>query len=129
MDWKTLHRELACLNWMILLVLASLSYFLLSPALTTGVILGGFIIIANFNVMQHTICRAFYRQGKGKSMKASIIGKYYLRLLALGIVIYVLITNGWADPIGLAIGLSTVVFSIVVFGITMALKAKFREAT
>ena len=33
------------------------------------------------------------------------------------------------DPFGLAVGLSTVVFSIVIFGIIMALKSRIREAT
>lgn len=128
MDWKTHYAALKSLNWWILLVLSSGSYFLMSPSLTTGVILGGLIIIANFNVMQYTVRRAFSPQGNMKSLKVSIIAKYYLRLLALGIIIYVLITRGWVDPIGLAVGLSTVVFSIVVFGINMALKSRTREA-
>jgi len=94
-----------------------------------GVILGGFIIIANFKVFQHTICCAFSPQGIMRKKKISIIAKYYLRLLALGIIIYILITRGWVDPVGLAVGLSTVVISIVSFGISSAWDDFPRETT
>ena len=58
----------------------------------------------------------------------SIIAKYYLRLLALGVIIYFLITRGWVDPVGLAVGLSTVVISIVTLGIYLARKTYTGEA-
>ena len=128
MDWKRLYRDLKTLNWLILFILSSLSYFLMSHPITMGVILGGLIIIANFNILQHTICRAFSSDGVLKSQKISIIVKYYFRLLALGVIIYLLINKGWADPAGLAIGLSTVVFSIISFGIYRAFKTKTGEA-
>ena len=41
MDWDSIYRELKALNWIILLVVASASYFLMSPEFTTGVIFGG----------------------------------------------------------------------------------------
>ncbi|MBW1721697.1 MAG: ATP synthase subunit I [Deltaproteobacteria bacterium] len=117
------------LNWAILLVFSSLSFFFMSPSLTLGVILGGLAIIANFNLMQRTLTRAFDLQGRLKSGKGPIIAKYYLRLLALWVLIYVLVSYRVVDPIGLAVGLSTVVLSIVVFGILMVIKSKTGEAT
>ncbi|MFC1533892.1 ATP synthase subunit I [Thermodesulfobacteriota bacterium] len=129
MDWETIYRDIRRRNWIILLILSSTSYFLMSQANTTGIILGGLIIIANFKVFQHTICRAFSHQGMMKMKKASIIVKYYFRLLALGILIYILINSGWVDPVGLAIGLSTVVISIVSFGVNSAWKDFNQEAT
>ncbi len=98
---------------------------------TTGIILGGLIIIANFHVFQHTFRRVFSPEGvmKTTNMKMSVIVKFYLRLLGLGIIIYILITRGWVDPVGLTIGLSTVVISIVSFGIKSAFKMYSREAT
>lgn len=122
MDWDVIYQDLRKRNWIILLILSSMSYFLMSHYLTVGVILGGLIIIANFNIFQHTISRVFLPLGLKKKTKIAIIVKYYLRLLALGIILYVLITRGWVDPIGLAIGLSTVVISIVSFGISAARK-------
>ena len=128
MDWKTLYRHLSARNWLILLLMSSISFFVLSNSLTLGIILGGLVIIINFNILQHTIHSAFSPEGI-MTGKMTVIFKYYMRLLALGIIIYVLVTNGWVDPIGLAIGLSTVVISIVSFGISRAWKAYSTEAT
>ena len=127
MDWHLVYEDLKKRNWMILLVLSSISYFSMSNMLTLGIIVGGLIIIANFKLFQHTICSAFSSDGVMKRKKISIIAKYYIRLIALGIVIYFLIKKGWVDPIGLAIGLSIVVISIVTFGITRLLKKSTRE--
>jgi len=131
MDWEKVYRDLRKLNWFILLILCLISYFLMRHSFTTGIILGGLIIIANFHVFQHTFRRAFSseRVTKTTNMKVSVIVKFYLRLLGLGIIIYILITRGLVDPVGLTIGLSTVVISIISFGIKSAFKTYSREAT
>lgn len=129
MDWDSVYRELSMRNWIILLLLSFISFFFMPGNATLGVILGGVLIIINFDLLQHTIRRAFPSKGPAKPKKPALIVKSYLRLLALGGVMYLLIRQGWVDPIGLAIGLSTVVFSIVSFGISCAVKIKTREAT
>jgi len=127
MEWKKVYRDLNRLNLLFLLILGFASHFLLSHAHTLGIISGGLIIMANFHVFQHTIRSAFSPEGAMKNKKKAIIAKFYLRLLGLGIIMYVLITREWVDPIGLTIGLSTVVISIVSFGIIRALKTKTGE--
>jgi len=127
MDWKTLYKDLQSLNWLILLVLSAGSHLLMAPAFTAGVIFGGLTAIANFNVFQHTIHAAFSEKGMKKG-KASIIAKFNLRLLGLGAILYILITKGLVHPVGLGLGLSTVVFSIVGIGIHLALKMRTGEA-
>jgi hypothetical protein len=129
MEWKKLHSILRMVNWLVLLALSSAGYFIMSPFWTAGVILGGLIAIANFNVLQHTIRGAFSPKGIHQGARFSIVGKYYLRLLVLGVIIYFLITRGWIDPVGLVVGLSTVIFGIIGFGISMALRTRTREAT
>ena len=128
MDWKILYKELKTINWLILLILSSVSFFVMSPRFTMGVILGGLITIANFNVLQHTIYGAFSLGGAMARAKIGIIMKYYLRLVGLGVIIYLLIVNGGINPVGLGVGLSTVVLSIVAIGVNMALKKKTGEA-
>lgn len=128
MDWKILYSTLKKVNWLILLIFSLLSFFLMSATWTLGVILGGLITIANFNLLQHTIRGVFSSQQIDKAAKVTIVAKYYFRLLGLGVVLFVIITRGWVDPVGLAIGLSIVVFSIVGVGIRMALKTSTREA-
>lgn len=129
MDWEKVYKDLRRRNWIILLVMSTMSYFLMSHSLTLGIILGGFIIMANFKVFQHTIRSAFSSDGVMNTGKMVIIAKYYFRLLALGVIIFLLITQGWVDPIGLAVGLSTVVISIISFGINRAYKMYTREAS
>ena len=117
MDWDELYRDLKMR-----------SYFLMSNSITAGIILGGLIIIINFDILQSAVRRAFSADGAIKVKKISLIAKTYFRLLVLGAIIYFLITRVRVDPLGLTVGLSTVVFSIVSFGISSALKTNIREA-
>ena len=128
MDWQRFHNILRMLNWLVLLCFSLASYFSMSPYWTAGVILGGLVAIANFNVLQHTVRRAFSPEGIHQGARFSIVGRYYLRLLALGVILYVLVTRGWIDPVGLAVGLSTVVLSIAGLGIGLALGIRTKEA-
>ncbi len=127
-DREKLLKQIKTTNWIILLILGSLSSVFMSATFTLGVILGGFIIIANFSVLQHTIRSAFSDQGVMRGKKISIIAKFYFRLAIMGLIIYILITTGWVNPLGLAIGLSIVIFSILSFGIRTAWKTSSREA-
>ena len=128
MDWKSLQKRLRLLNWVILLILSSASALLMSYLFAGGVFLGGLIAIANFHVLQHTIRGAFLSDGNMRKGKFSIIIKSYLRLFALGVIIYILIDKDLVDPIGLAVGVSTILFSIVSLGISLVMKTKAGEA-
>ena len=128
MDWTKLSRELRTQNWITLMILGTASFFLMNAAFTLGVILGGLIIIANFRVLQHTIRCAFSDDGAFRTNKMAIIGKYYFRLAIMAALIYLLISSKWVDPMGLAIGLSIVVISIIYVGIRSAWKSLSGEA-
>jgi hypothetical protein len=128
MEWKKLSRVLRTFNWIILFVLASISFLFMNHAFTLGIILGGLIIIANFNVLQHTVLAGFSPDGSLQARKASIIAKYYLRITIMGFLIFILIRQQWVDPVGLAIGLSIVVVSILCLGIHMIWKTSSGEA-
>ena len=124
MNWQSHYKVLSAYNWLVLLVLSASSYFLTSASFTTGVILGGLVVIANFNFMQHSISRAFSSGGATGKAKVFIIAKFYLRLLALGVILYCLLKWEWAGPVGLAVGLSTVFFSIIIFAVKEAWRTK-----
>ena len=128
MDWKSLQKRLRMLNWGILVILSSASVLLMSHLFAGGVLLGGLIAITNFHVLQHTVRGAFSSDGNMKKGKFSIIVKTYLRLFALGVIIYILMDKGLVDPVGLAVGVSTILFSIVSLGIILAVKTKAGEA-
>ena len=128
MNWKSLQKRLHLLNWVILLILSSTSALLMSYSFAGGVLLGGLIAITNFHVLQHTIRGAFLPEGNMRKGKFSIILKSYLRLFALGVIIFILIDKNLVDPIGLAVGVSTILFSIVGLGVSLVVKTKAGEA-
>ena len=76
MEWKNLYRHLNRLNWLILLLLASASCFVMSPAFTAGIIIGGLMVIVNFHALQHTIRQGFLPNDNRKPGKVSVIAKY-----------------------------------------------------
>jgi hypothetical protein len=117
-------REINRRNWIILLILSSISYFVTGHGTTLGVILGGMVVITNFGILQSTIRKAFPGDESTRIRKGLLIAKSFFRLSVLGVIIYLLITRGMVDPVGLAIGLSTVVFSIVSFGVGRALRSR-----
>ena len=128
MDWERLSRTLKTLNWIILFFLGLSSYCFLHESFTFGIMAGGLSMIANFALLERTIRRAFSPGGALHVNKGAIIGKYYLRLLGLGMIIYLLLRQHLVDPVGLTIGLSTVTISIVGIGIYMLRKTYSREA-
>jgi hypothetical protein len=128
MDWKQLSGTLKTLNWIVLFFLGLASYLFLHGSFTLGIIAGGLSMIANFTLLERTMVRAFSADGGLLVNKGAIIGKYYLRLVGLGIFIYLLLREHLVDPIGLTIGLSTVTISIVGVGIYMLRKTFSREA-
>ena len=129
MDWETVYKDLKINSWVTLFVLFSFSYFFLSHTQTLSTILGGLIIIVNFKVFQRSIRKAFSPDAVLRSGKASIILKYYFRLFVLGLILFILMLKGWVDPVGLAIGFSTIIISIIIFGISTAIKNVSKEAS
>ncbi|MBW1851265.1 MAG: ATP synthase subunit I [Deltaproteobacteria bacterium] len=128
MDWENFSKHFKVQGWLILLIFGLLSFWLMTPAFTLGIILGGLIVIANFNLLQYTIRSAFSSEGTMFNMKKAIVVQYYFRLAILGIIIYILATNEWVDMVGLLIGLSIVVINIITMGIRFALKISSGEA-
>ena len=128
MDWQRAFSNLKILNWVVLLGLASSSYILMPDPFTTGIILGGVLIILNFHFFEKTIRNGFAQDGTFRAKKAVIIAKCYLRLAVMGIIIYLLVSRQWIHPVGLAIGLSVVVISILCLGIIRIWKPPSREA-
>ncbi|MCF8129155.1 MAG: ATP synthase subunit I [Deltaproteobacteria bacterium] len=121
-------QDIKTFNWVILLILGAASGLFMTVQFTLGVILGGLIIIANFSLLHKTMRNAFSDQGAMKGKKMALIAKFYFRLAIMGLIIYILITNGWVNPLGLAVGLSIVVLSILNFGIRAAFRTSSREA-
>jgi hypothetical protein len=107
-----------------LLLLGSLIW--MSPLFSLGVAMGGLIVLINFHLLYLILKKAFIPH-RLSSPKAVII-KYYLRLLGIGLILYILISKRFVDPLGLIVGLSVVVINLTLMGCNEMRKILFREA-
>jgi len=128
MEWTIIYEDLKKKNWFIILLFSSISFFTFSHSFTLGIIVGGLVTTANFIFLQRTLRKAFGTDFRRKNGKTSIFLFYYFRLLVLGLIIFILLKYHWVHPVGLAIGLSTVVVAIAFVGISIAFKTKGGEA-
>ena len=121
-NWDQIYGDLKRRGWIIFFILAAAGYLFMSRSFTMGIILGGIIIILNFSFLQSTIIRAFQKKSVNRKKKSVLIAQSFLRLFFLGSIIFFLLKYDLVDPIGLAIGLSIIFFSIVSMGISSAFR-------
>jgi ATP synthase I subunit len=113
-------------NWILLCIASIVGFLITTPDFAKGIIFGGLIVTINFHMLSRTLKKAF-----GSPHFAShnvILGKYYLRFIVSGFIIFVLISKHYVNPIGLFIGLSVVVASIMLATIYEVKKLFFKEA-
>ncbi len=115
-----IHR-VDILNWIVAAILSIGAWLYYPGLMAKSVLIGG--LLANISYLFLKKDLKIFLQGKlllsGKMQKAKtqFYLKYYMRLGALSLILFVLISKHIAHPLGLLIGLSAVVFSI---GITLA---------
>lgn len=94
------------------LLLCSLGGLLLfSPGTGCGVLAGGIIGIANFLWMHSTLRRILGILPASPGRYAVLW--FLVRMLVLGVILYLLLLSGFCAPAGLLVGLSVIVVSIV----------------
>ena len=107
-----------------LLLLVSLIW--MPPLFSLGVALGGLIVLLNFHLLYRILKKAFIPDRLASPK--SVIIKYYLRLLGIGLILYFLIAKKLVDPLGLVVGLSVVVITLTLLGCNEMRKILFKEA-
>ena len=113
-------------NW-ILFVVASIIGFMLFPSnYARGVLFGGLLVTVNFHLLARTLRTAL--TPPHLSSHNVVIAKYFLRFIVSGFIIFVLIAGHFVHPLGLIIGLSVVVFSILLATLCEFTKLIFKEA-
>ncbi len=123
---RKLLRFITLTNW-ILFCVVTISGFILAPgAFAWGILAGGFIVTINFQLLYQSLKKALTPPNVGNSRV--ILGKYYIRFLASAVIIYVLISDHYVNPLGLIIGLSVVVTSIFIATFNEIRKIIFKEA-
>lgn len=98
-------------NWILLAMAGVIGYMTASQGFTLGIIAGGLIVTINFHLLYRTLKRSL-KPPHLKSPKTVIV-KYYIRFVISGLIIILLITQQVVNPLGLFIGLSVVVASIL----------------
>jgi hypothetical protein len=113
-------------NW-IIFILASLAGFLLfTPAFARGILCGGLIVTVNFHLLSKTLKKAL--TPPHLASHNVVIAKYYFRFLVSGVIIFFLIVTHFVNPVGLVLGLSVVVSSIMLATLVEIKKMICKEA-
>ena len=113
-------------NWILCAITGIAGFLLLPFDFALGILCGGLLVTTNFHLLARTLKNALI-----PSHLASynvVIAKYFMRFIASGFIIFVLIAGHFVNPLGLIIGLSVVVSSIMLATLCELKKLIFKEA-
>ena len=113
-------------NWILFLGTSILGLLLVSFDVAKGIICGGLIVTLNFHLMYRTLKKSL--KPPHIAPHAVVMAKYYVRFLISGVIIFFLISRHVVHPLGLFIGLSVVVVSIMGATLCEVKKIIFKEA-
>jgi hypothetical protein len=122
-----LYKFVNLTNWILFSFASLIGLFLMPSDFAMGIICGGMIVTINFHLLYRTLKKAFRPPHLASS--SVILAKYYIRFIVSGLVIFVLISEHFVDPLGLFVGLSVVVASITLATVRELTKYIFKEAT
>ncbi len=122
-------KQIQALSFGFLVALIGGSWLIMSWPFAQSVLVGGVIAIASF-FSGHRDIASFLEtfeppeEGKEKEKKGSgksiYIIKFWLRLALIAVILLFFIKSGKANVIGLLLGLSTVVFAIILTTLSVA---------
>ena len=98
-------------NWILFLLFSIAGFLLFSKNFAIGIVCGGIIVTVNFHMLAKTLRGAL--TPPYLASHNTVLAKYYLRFFISGLIIFFLIWKQIVNPIGLIIGLSVVVASIM----------------
>jgi len=113
-------------NWILFAVASILGFSLFSPHVALGIFFGGMLVTINFHLLAKTLKKAL--TPPHLASHNLVLAKYYLRFLISGFIIFLLIAGHIVHPVGLVVGLSIVVFSIILATLCEVKKLIFKEA-
>ena len=113
-------------NWILFIVISILGFLLLPADFARGMLFGGLLVTLNFHLLAKTLKNAL--TPPHLSSHNVVIAKYYLRFIGSGFIIFILIAGNYVNPLGLIIGLSVVVISIMLATMYEIAKLIFKEA-
>ena len=97
-----------------------------AQALMTEAGLDGLLVTINFHLLAASLRKSL--TPPHLTSHNVVIAKYYLRFIGSGFIIFILIAGNYVNPLGLIIGLSVVVCSIMLATMCEIAKLIFKEA-
>ena len=125
-------RPLKIANWVVLAVLVLAGLLWQGKEFALGILLGGLVVVVNFHLLHRALKGVLEqaalspREAQSRA-KALFAARQLLRFFALLAVIYLLVRYGWVNIIGLVVGLSTVVLTLILAAIYEIVKLKNKE--
>ncbi len=113
-------------NWILFAAASMVGLLIASPDLASGIIAGGLIAVINFHLLYRTLKQSLTPPHVTSPMV--VILKYYIRFIISAVIICLLIAGDVVHPLGLFIGLSIVVASIILGTIREITKLSSKEA-
>ena len=108
-----LTRDLARRNWVILALLVGVSLLWRSVPITLGVLGGGLVVALNYHWMGHSLGKLLADPRRAPQRKLWAGLNFLLRLVVVGMAIYLLLAHVQVHPVGLAAGLSVYVVNLM----------------
>ena len=113
-------------NWLVFAVVSVGGLILASPDMLWGILFGGLIVTINFHLLSRTLKKSL--TPSNLTSHNVILAKYYVRFILSGFIIFILISGHYVHPLGLFIGLSVVVASIMLATLRELKNLFFKEA-
>ena len=123
---KRILSFITCANWIIFAAALLVGLLAFQRDFALGILAGGLIVTVNFHLLARTLKKSL--TPPHLVSHNVIIAKYYVRFIASGVIIFFLISGHYVDPLGLFVGLSVVVASIVVATVRELKNLIFKEA-
>lgn len=98
-------------NWILFSIASIVGLIISPPNFAMGIIFGGLLVTVNFHLLHRTLKKALTPPHL-VSLRV-VLSKYYIRFIVSALIIFVLISRHYVHPVGLFIGLSVVVVSIM----------------
>lgn len=108
---KRLLKFILYANWILFAMAICAGLLAASPKFTLGIISGGLIATINFHLLYRTLKQTL--TPPHLSSHRVVLVKYYIRFTVTAVIIGILISGKFVNPLGLFAGLSVVVASIV----------------
>ena len=112
-------------NWIIFVLASGLGFLLFPPGFARGIVFGGMLVTVNFHLLGRTLKKSL--APPHLASHHLVLAKYYLRFFITGCLIFLLIISELVNPVGLIIGLSIVVFSVILATIREVTRLIFKQ--